>query len=91
MERHYNLLPWLRLRQKGVEAVILRRVLNVFFYLEAFDEAVTDDTKLVAVSHVSNAFGTVRPVCEIVTVCKEHGAYFLVDGAQAVPHFLVNV
>lgn len=91
MEHHSNLLPWLRLRQKGVEVVIIKPDSEGIFNIEAFDEAVTADTKLVAISHVSNALGTIQPVREIAAICKEHDAYFLVDGAQSVPHFPVNV
>lgn len=90
-EHHSNLLPWLRLRQKGVDVTIIRPGPEGIFDVETFEEAVTADTKLVAISHVSNALGTVQPVREIAAVCKEHGAYFLVDGAQSVPHFTVNV
>ncbi|MCC4770316.1 aminotransferase class V-fold PLP-dependent enzyme [Methanosarcina sp. DH2] len=91
MEHHSNLLPWLRLRQKGVEIVILQPGPEGIFDTEVFNEAVTADTKLVAISHVSNVLGTVQPVREIAGICKERGAYFLVDGAQSVPHFPVNI
>lgn len=89
-EHHSNLLPWLRLRQKGVEVVIVRPGPDGIFDTDMFDEAITADTKLVAVSHVSNVLGTVQPVHEIASICKEQGAYFLVDAAQSVPHFPVN-
>lgn len=89
-EHHSNLLPWLRLRQKGVEVVVIQPDSKGIFDTEAFDEAVTSDTKLVALSHVSNALGTVKPVRAIAAVCKDLGAYFLVDGAQSVPHFSVD-
>ena len=89
-EHHSNLLPWLHLRQKGVEVVILQPGPDGVFDVETFNEGITADTKLVAVSHVSNVLGTVQPVCEIAAICKERGAYFLVDAAQSVPHFPVN-
>lgn len=91
MEHHSNLLPWLRLRQKGVEVNILHPDSGGSFDIDTFDQAITADTKLVAISHVSNVLGTVQPVREIAAICKERGAYFLVDGAQSVPHFPVNV
>lgn len=91
VEHHSNLLPWLRLRQKGVEVAIVQPGQDGIFEMEAFNEAITDNTRLVAVSHVSNVLGTVQPVREIATICKERGAYFLVDGAQSVPHFPVDV
>ena len=90
VEHHSNLLPWLRLRQKGVEIVIVQPGQDGIFDIEAFDEAITANTQLVAVSHVSNVLGTVQPVREIAAICKERGAYFLVDGAQSVPHFPVD-
>ena len=91
VEHHSNLLPWIRLRQKGIEVAIVQPGQDGIFEIEAFDEAITDNTQLVAVSHVSNVLGTVQPVREIATICKERGAYFLVDGAQSVPHFPVDV
>ena len=90
VEHHSNLLPWLRLRQKGVEIIIIYPGHDGIFDIEAFDEAITANTRLVAVSHVSNVLGTVQPVREIAAICKERGAYFLVDGAQSVPHFPVD-
>jgi cysteine desulfurase/selenocysteine lyase len=90
VEHHSNLLPWLRLRQKGVKVNILHPDAEGVFDVEAFDGAVTADTKLVAISHVSNVLGTVQPIREIAAICKERGAYLLVDGAQSVPHFLVD-
>lgn len=90
VEHHSNLLPWLRLRQKGVDVVILQPGENGIFDVEAFEEAITANTKLVAVSHASNVLGTVQPVREIADICKAQGAYFLIDGAQSVPHFPVD-
>lgn len=90
IEHHSNLLPWLRLRQKGVEVAVIQPGEAGIFDLEAFEEAITDETKLVAVNHASNVLGTVQPVREISEICKAKGAYFLVDGAQSVPHFPVD-
>ncbi|AKB43673.1 aminotransferase class V-fold PLP-dependent enzyme [Methanosarcina vacuolata] len=89
-EHHSNLLPWLRLRQKGVELVVIRPDEAGIFDIEEFEEAITANTKLVAVSHASNVLGTVQPMREIADICKTQGAYFLVDGAQSVPHFPVD-
>lgn len=90
VEHHSNLLPWLRLREKGAEVVIIQPGENGIFDIETFEEAITADTKLVAVSHASNVLGTLQPVKEIAKICKAQGAYFLVDGAQSVPHFSVD-
>ncbi len=91
VEHHSNLLPWLRLRQKGVEVVIVQPGQDGVFEKEVFDEAITANTRLVALSHVSNVLGTIQPVKEIAAICKERGAYLLVDGAQSIPHFPVDV
>jgi cysteine desulfurase/selenocysteine lyase len=90
VEHHSNLLPWLRLRQKGVDITIVYPGEDGIFEIAAFDEAITANTRLVAVSHVSNVLGTVQPIREIAAICKERGAYFLIDGAQSVPHFSVD-
>ncbi|HEY3362497.1 MAG TPA: cysteine desulfurase [Methanosarcina sp.] len=91
VEHHSNLLPWLRLRQKGIEVVIIPPDEAGIFDIETFEEAITANTKLVAVNHASNVLGTVQPVRKIAEICKAQGAYFLVDGAQSVPHFPVDV
>lgn len=91
VEHHSNLLPWLRLRQRGVEVVVIQPGEAGIFDIEAFEEAITADTKLVAVSHASNVLGTVQPVRKIAEICKAQEAYFLIDGAQSVPHFPVDV
>jgi cysteine desulfurase/selenocysteine lyase len=90
VEHHSNLLPWLRLRRKGIDITVVYPGKDGIVEIEAFDEAITANTRLVAVSHVSNVLGTVQPVREIAAICKERGAYFLVDGAQSVPHFPVD-
>jgi len=90
VEHHSNLLPWLRLRQKGVEVVVIQPGKAGVFDIEAFEEAITFNTKLVAISHASNVLGTVQPVRKIAKICKAQGAYFLIDGAQSVPHFSVD-
>jgi len=59
--------------------------------LDEYEKLLTPRTKLVAVSHVSNALGTVNPVRQIIAVAHEYGIPVLVDGAQAVPHLQVDV
>jgi len=59
--------------------------------LDALRQAITEKTRLVAVTQASNVLGTVTPVEEIAKICHEKGALLLVDGAQAVPHLPVNV
>ena len=59
--------------------------------LDEFDKLIGPRTKIVAVTHVSNALGTVNPLREMIELAHRRGVPVLVDGAQAVPHFAVDV
>lgn len=91
LEHHSNLLPWLRLRKRGVEVDIVRPDAEGSLEIADLEAAVRDGTRLVAITHASNVLGTVIPVDEIARVCHDHGARLLVDGAQSVPHLPVDV
>jgi cysteine desulfurase/selenocysteine lyase len=58
---------------------------------DEFEQLLSERTKIVAFTHVSNALGTINPVKELTALAHEHGAIVLVDGAQAVPHLAVDV
>ncbi len=92
LEHHSNLVPWQELckRKKAVLKFIPVDE-NGEMDLSGINEIITDKTRLVAVSMVSNALGTVSPVKEIIKRAKEVGAVSLVDGAQAAGHLAVNV
>ncbi|WP_163575457.1 cysteine desulfurase [Halomonas faecis] len=92
LEHHSNIVPWqLLARELGFTIKVIpvdeRGVLDI----EAYRALFTERTRLVAVNHVSNAFGTVNPVREMARIAHDHGARILVDGAQAVPHQAVDV
>ena len=92
MEHHSNLVPWQALRDKG--GVVLRFVdINDdgTLDLDLLREAITERTRLVCCTHVSNVLGTINPVREIGSLAHQAGALFLVDGAQSAPHMPVNV
>ncbi|PKL62858.1 MAG: cysteine desulfurase [Methanomicrobiales archaeon HGW-Methanomicrobiales-2] len=91
LEHHSNLLPWLRLRERGVAVDIVRPDAGGSLDLADLEAAIRDDTRLVAVTHASNVLGTVLPVHEIAGICRDRGARLLVDGAQSVPHIPVDV
>jgi len=92
LEHHSNYLPWLRLHeQHGVDLYVIPPEPDGTFELSRFDEAIDEDTKLVAVTHASNVLGTVTPLKEISALCREHDSRLLVDGAQSVPHISVDV
>ncbi|MGQ0663131.1 MAG: SufS family cysteine desulfurase [Pseudomonadota bacterium] len=92
MEHHSNIVPWQMLRE---EKGIVLRVAPIDdageFLLEDYERLLNARTKLVAVTHVSNALGTITPVGDIVRLAHAHGAAVLIDGCQAVPHLAVDV
>ncbi|HEX6334975.1 MAG TPA: cysteine desulfurase, partial [Flavisolibacter sp.] len=92
MEHHSNIVPWYILcEEKGATLRVIP--LNESGELEpgAFEKLLGPRTKLVAISHVSNALGTINPVKEIVARAHEAGAVVLVDGAQSAVHLDIDV
>jgi cysteine desulfurase/selenocysteine lyase len=90
-EHHSNLLPWMRLKRAGAELKIIVASREGIIDLADWERAIDDKTRLVSVSQLSNALGTVQPVKEISKLCRERGAMLLVDGAQSVPHMPISV
>ena len=92
MEHHSNIVPWQLLRdRKGIVLRVVPMNDEGVLDLDAYERLFTSRTKLVCAAHVSNVLGTVNPVKQMAEVAHAHGAKFLVDGAQSVPHFKVNV
>ncbi len=92
MEHHSNIVPWqLLAEQTGavVKAVHINQAGELI--MDELEEKLTEKTKLVAISHISNALGTVNPVKEIIGKAHQVGAVVLVDGAQAAPHRKIDV
>ncbi len=92
MEHHSNLIPW-QLVAKDTGAKLKFIYLNVdgTMNLSNLDELLTDRTRMVSVSHMSNVLGTINPVRELADRAHAKGALMLVDGAQSVPHMPVDV
>lgn len=92
MEHHANIVPWQMLCQEtGAKLVVVP--LDEVGDLEAgaYEELLSERTRLVALGHVSNALGTINPVREMIALAHAHGVPVLIDGAQAVPHMAVDV
>lgn len=92
MEHHSDLVPWQFLAQE--RGARLRHIPfddRGCLVLDGLDRLITDRTKIVALVHVSNAFGTVNPVAEIARAAHAHGAVVVVDGAQSAPHRPIDV
>jgi cysteine desulfurase/selenocysteine lyase len=92
MEHHSNIVPWQLLAQRvGARLKFLDIDAEGRLRLEALDDLLTDRTRLVAVTHVSNGIGTINPIDDIVAAARRVGAKVLVDGAQAAPHLPLDV
>lgn len=91
-EHHSNLLPWQMVsKQTGAALVFLECEEDGTFRGEAVRKAVSSKTKFAAFSHISNVFGRVNPVKEIIGLVHQNGGKVLVDAAQSVPHNPVDV
>ncbi|MEE2616902.1 MAG: cysteine desulfurase [Bacteroidota bacterium] len=92
LEHHSNIVPWQMLCEKigAIMKVIPMNQEGELIFSE-YEKLLSNETKVVFVNHVSNALGTINPVKEIISKAHEFGAAVLIDGAQALPHFEVDV
>ena len=92
MEHHSNIVPWQILcEEKGAKLRVVPIDDSGELLLDEFEAMLGPRTKLVSITHVSNALGTIVPVERIVELAHAHGVPVLLDGAQAVPHMHVDV
>ena len=92
MEHHSNIVPWQMLRErKGINIKVVPMDDKGNLLLDEYEQLFTPKTRLVCVAHVSNVLGAVNPVKRMAEIAHAHGAHILVDGAQSVPHFKVDV
>jgi cysteine desulfurase/selenocysteine lyase len=92
MEHHSNLVPWhILAAEKGFRLEFIPVTSNGLLDLEAYRSLLNLGPKLVSFMHMSNVLGTINPATEIVRLAHQAGAITLIDGAQSVPHFSVDV
>jgi len=92
MEHHSNIVPWqMAARIKGARVRAIPVVADGVLDLAAFDRLLTERTRVVAFTHVSNVLGTINPVPQLCARARVAGALTVVDGAQAVPHMPVDM
>lgn len=92
MEHHSNIVPWQLLCERSGAVLRIASITDAGeLNLESFERRLGPHTRIVAITHVSNALGTINPVREMITLAHAHGAVALVDGAQAAPHLPVDV
>lgn len=91
-EHHSNLIPWQQLaKRKQAYLKYLPLKKDGSWSLKDLQNSLTDKTKIVALSQASNVLGTINPIKQAAALVHQKGGYLLVDGAQAVPHFKINV
>ena len=92
MEHHSNIVPWQILcEQVGARLRIIPMNDDGELLIDEYERLLSDRTKVVAVTHLSNALGTINPIKQIIQIAHRHGVPVLVDGAQAVSHLKVDV
>jgi len=92
MEHHSNIIPWQQLaKEKNANLVYVQLTADGTIDLEDYKNKLNTKTKIVSFTHVSNILGTINPVQKMTEFAHEKGAIVIVDGAQAVPHFEINV
>ena len=92
VEHHSNIVPWqLQQPRKGIVLKVIPMDDNGAMDLQAFEKMISQKTKIVSISHVSNVLGTINPVEEVIRIAHEHNIPIVVDGAQSTPHFKVDM
>ena len=92
MEHHSNLVPWQYVtgkKQSNLKYMYVNE--NYELSKEEIESKITDKTKIVAITHVSNVLGTINPVKEIIKYAHKKGAIVIVDASQSIPHMKINV
>ena len=92
MEHHSNIIPWQQAaKATGATLKYIPLQEDGTITIQDAKETITNNTKIVAIAHVSNVLGTINPVKEVAKIAHEHSAVIVVDGAQGAPHLKVDV
>ncbi len=93
LEHHSNIVPWQLLCERtGAKLKVIPMDENGILQLDVFDTLLNERTKIVSMNQVSNALGVINPVEEIIARTRKNtNAYIVIDGAQSVPHFTIDV
>ena len=92
MEHHSNIVPWQLLAQrKGIILKVIPMNDEGVLDMDAYEQLFSERTRIVSVTHVSNVLGTINPIHDIIRIAHDHNVPVVVDAAQSVPHFTVDV
>jgi cysteine desulfurase/selenocysteine lyase len=92
MEHHSNIVPWQMLcERKGLKLKVISFDDNGELLINDLEKTISAKTKLIAITHVSNALGTINPIKKIIKTAHAHNVPVLIDGAQSIPHIKIDV
>ena len=92
MEHHANIVPWQMIAERtGAKVVPVKVTPAGELDLESFNSLLSENTRVLALTHVSNVLGTINPIAALIEQAKARGVITVIDGAQAVPHFQPDV
>ena len=92
MEHHSNIVPWQLLAQRnGIILKVIPMNDEGVLDMDAYEQLFSERTRIVSVTHVSNVLGTINPIHDIIRIAHDHNVPVVVDAAQSVPHFTVDV
>ncbi|WP_185871081.1 aminotransferase class V-fold PLP-dependent enzyme [Blattabacterium cuenoti] len=92
MEHHSNIVPWQIISEKiGLTLKVISIYENGLLNLENFKSLISEKTKLVSISHISNVLGIINPIKWIINLSHKYGSLVLIDGAQAISNFDINM
>jgi cysteine desulfurase/selenocysteine lyase len=90
-EHHSNFVPWQQVAEKTGALLKIVYLKNGALDIDDLKEKLTAKTKFVSLTHASNVLGSITPIKEVAELVHHYGAYFVVDGAQSVPHMKIDV
>lgn len=90
-EHHSNFVPWQQVAEKTGALLKIVYLKNGALHIDDLKKKLTAKTKFVSLTHASNVLGSITPIKEVAELVHHYGAYFVVDGAQSVPHMKIDV
>ncbi|MBZ3936058.1 cysteine desulfurase [Methanimicrococcus blatticola] len=91
VEHHSNFVPWLRQKEKGVQVKVADIDVEGFVNPDQIDEMITDKTKMIAIGHISNVFGSIQNIEKIIQIARKNNIPILIDGAQSAGHMALDL
>ncbi|WP_292471298.1 cysteine desulfurase [Methanolobus sp.] len=91
VEHHSNLLPWVRLKESGIDVTVVKPDIKGVVDPDDISSSINDRTRLIAVNHVSNVFGSIQDIGGIINIARKNGVKVLVDGSQSAGNMPLSI